>query len=268
MPAIPTALDRTAERIRALEPWFHNLHLPDGSQTAPHHPLGDFPSCKWESIRPCFERDLRDATVLDIGCNAGFYTIEFARRGAQVTGIDMNEHYLTQAQWAVDTCGLSDRVNLQRMQVYELAGMSTRFDIVLFLGVLYHLRYPLLGFDIVARRTRGQLVLQSLTMPGDSVYPAVLDCPLIEREHMLDPGWPKMAFIEHRLANDPTNWWAPNRACLEALARSCGLRVLARPGDEMLLCEPDPQNPSCIATWNRAEFQAATTCGCASGEAQ
>ena len=71
--------------IAGLAPWFHNLHLPDGRETAPDHPLGDFPSFKWREIAPHVPDDLQGWTALDIGCNAGFYTFELARRGAHVT---------------------------------------------------------------------------------------------------------------------------------------------------------------------------------------
>jgi tRNA (mo5U34)-methyltransferase len=73
-----------------------------------------------------------------------------------------------------------------------------------------------------------------------------------------------MAFIEHRLAGDPTNWWAANHAGVEAMLRSSGLRIIARPGQELYLCEPDPANPSCITTWNKAEFDSATGRSCRS----
>src|SRR5689334_394872 len=65
--------DHAEEGIAALAPWFHNLHLPDGSQTAPNHPLGDFPCFKWEQISESVPERLEDWTALDIGCNAGFY---------------------------------------------------------------------------------------------------------------------------------------------------------------------------------------------------
>ncbi len=68
--------------IAALGPWFHNLHLPDGRQTAPGHPLGDFPSFKWRELAPSLPQDLTGWSALDIGCNAGFYSFELARRGA------------------------------------------------------------------------------------------------------------------------------------------------------------------------------------------
>jgi tRNA (mo5U34)-methyltransferase len=107
------------------------------------------------------------------------------------------------------------------------------FDVVLFLGVLYHLRYPLLALDVVAERVRGLLVLQTLTMPGEDIAAVPDDLSLSERKRMLEAGWPKMAFIERRLEDDPTNWWAPNRACVEAMLRSSGLEVVGSPGHEI-----------------------------------
>jgi tRNA (mo5U34)-methyltransferase len=72
-----------------LAPWFHNLHLPNGRQTAPDHPLGDFPAFKWRQIAHHVPADLSGKRALDIGCNAGFYSFELAGRGAQVLAIDV-----------------------------------------------------------------------------------------------------------------------------------------------------------------------------------
>src|SRR3954464_14259625 len=126
-----------AGEIAALGPWFHNLHLPDGSQTAPAHPLGDFPSFKWKEIATHLPEDLSGWTALDIGCNAGFYSFELARRGARVTGIDVDPHYLRQAKWATRELGLQQVIEFRQMQVYDLADEDERFDLVLFMGVFY-----------------------------------------------------------------------------------------------------------------------------------
>ena len=67
-----------------------------------------------------------------------------------------------------------------------------------------------------------------------------------------------MAFLEHRFEGDPTNWWAPNHAAVEAMLRSAGMRVTGRPAHEIYLCEPDPATPSCVTTWNAAELKSAT----------
>ena len=220
--------------IAALGPWFHNLHLPDGRQTAPDHPLGDFPSFKWQEIAPNVPESLSGWTALDIGCNAGFYSFELARRGARVTGLDHDERYLRQARWAADRYGVE--LELRRGSVYDLQGTGERWDIVLFMGVLYHLRHPLLALDAVAAVTRRMLVLQTLTMPGNERAEPPRDLSIDERDRLLEPSWPKMAFLEHRLADDETNWWAPNAACVEAMARSAGLRIDSHPAHETWIC--------------------------------
>src|SRR5690606_27106152 len=99
----------------------HNIHLPNGEQTAPHHFLGDFPSFKWEKIKVAIPDNLDGWNVLDIGCNAGFYSIELAKRGAQVTAIDLDEHYLKQARWVAEQFGLQSKMTFKLMQVYDFA---------------------------------------------------------------------------------------------------------------------------------------------------
>jgi tRNA (mo5U34)-methyltransferase len=231
--------DALHEQIEALGPWFHNLHLPGGVQTLPDHFLGgDFPRFKWLQVAPHLPAELTGWRALDVGCNAGFYSFELAKRGASVVAIDHDPRYLAQARWACRQFGLQERVEFRQMGVYDVAATGEAFDLVWFMGVFYHLRYPLLALDLLARRTRRLLMFQTLTMPGDNVYPNTADHPIDKREPLLDPGWPKMAFIEHSFAGDPTNWWVPNHACCEALLRSSGLRVVARPADEMYLCEP------------------------------
>lgn len=242
-----------------LAPWFHNLHLPDGSQTVPDHPLGDFPAFKWREIAPHLPADLTGWRALDIGCNAGFYTIELARRGAQVVALDKDPHFLRQASWAVERCGVADRVEIRQGQVYDLARWTETFDLVLFLGVFYHLRYPLLGLDLVAERVGRLLLFQTLTMAGGEVAETPDDHDFNDRAALAAPGWPKMAFIEKRMAGDLTNWWAANHAGVEALLRSTGLRIVARPGHEMYLCEPAKTAGARAArVWDEEELGAAT----------
>ncbi len=246
------------DAIATLSPWFHNLHLPDGRQTAPDHFLGDFPAFKWQQLASHVPADLKGWRALDIGCNAGFYSFELARRGASVVGIDLDPHYLAQAQWAAQQFQLQEQVEFRQMQVYDLAHSREQFDLVLFMGVFYHLRYPLLGLDIVAQKVKRLMVFQTLTMPGDAVSEDTHEIGFEDRDRLTQPGWPQIAFLEHHFAGDPTNWWTPNHAAVEALLRSSGLKVTAHPGHEIYLCEPDPDHPACTQTWNHAEFLSAT----------
>jgi tRNA (mo5U34)-methyltransferase len=233
------------DEARRLGPWFHNLHFPDGSQTAPDHPLGDFPAFKWREIGAAIPQNLEGMTVLDIGCNAGFYAFEMARRGADVLAIDHDQHYLAQARWASGFLDLNGRVRFECMGVYDLPDLTETFDIVLFLGVLYHLRYPLLGLDLVAERVgrTGTLVLQTLTAPGgDQLGLTPDDLSIDARAKLRDPDWPTMAFVEHHLAADHTNWWVPTAGAVEAMVRTTGLSVVERPGHEIWVCRRERQS--------------------------
>ena len=230
--------DPVAAEIQRLAPWFHNLHLPSGHQTAADHPLGDFPRVKWWELAGSLPEDLTGWRALDVGCNAGFYSFALAKRGADVLAIDSDDHYLRQARWAAEKLELADRIEFERLQVYDVARRSERFDLVLFLGVLYHLRHPLLALDLLAEKVDRLLVLQTLTMPGEDDLRPPADLPFDSRERLLDPRWPKMAFLERRFADDPTNWWAPSHACVEAMLRSSGLEVVERPGYQLWVCRP------------------------------
>ena len=91
----------------------------------------------------------------------------------------------------------------------------------------------------MATKVERLLVLQTLTMPDAGALETPHDLSIHDRDRLLEPGWPKMAFLEHSLAGDPTNWWAPSEACLEAMVRSAGFAVTGRPGHEILLCTPE-----------------------------
>jgi tRNA (mo5U34)-methyltransferase len=257
--AVPLPGRSLAEEAAALGPWFHNLHLPGGVQTAPDHWLGgDFPAFKWRQIGAHVPEDLSGWSVLDIGCNAGYYSFELARRGAEVTAIDLDPHYLRQARWAAGVLGLAGRVTFRQMQVHELAREQQRYDLVWFMGVLYHLRHPLLALDIVRQKTRRMLVLQTLSAPGADPQSVPEDIPLEERGRLLDPGWPRMYFLERRMAGDPTNWWAPDQACVEAMLRSSGFAVERSIAPETWLCTPAAAEDPAIAGVIEAELRAAT----------
>ncbi|MBC7171502.1 MAG: methyltransferase domain-containing protein, partial [Polyangiaceae bacterium] len=122
------------KQIERLGPWFQNIHLPGGIETCSDHYLGDYPTFKWRLLEGALPRDLHGWTALDIGCNAGFYTFELAKRGAAVTGMDSNPHYLRQARWVAQQLGMAERVRLVERSVYELARSHEHYDLVLFMG--------------------------------------------------------------------------------------------------------------------------------------
>jgi tRNA (mo5U34)-methyltransferase len=222
-------------RVHDLGKWFHNLNL-GGVLTAPDHFLGDYPAVKWRQFAHTLPPDLRGRTVLDIGCNAGYYSIEMKRRGAdRVVGIDYDEGYLAQARFAAEVCALE--IEFRQLSVYDVAALGERFDIVLFLGVLYHLRHPLLALDLLHEHVVGDLlVFQSMLRGSDEIERIEGDYPIAETGVFDRPGFPRLHFIEDRYSTDPTNWWIPNRACAEAMLRSAGFKILGRPEAEVFLC--------------------------------
>jgi len=227
------------QRVRELGDWFHNLNL-DGVQTAPAHFLGDYPSVKWRRFAHAIPADLRGRTVLDVGCNAGFYSLEMKRRGAdRVLGIDSDPRYLAQARLAAEVAGLD--VDLRQMSVYDLPSLRERFDLVLFMGVLYHLRHPLLALDILYEHAVGETpVFQSMLRGPAHVRRPAPDYDFSETAHFEESGYPVLYFVEHRYAADPTNWWIPNRACAEAMLRSAGFAITDHPEAEVFVCRRVP----------------------------
>lgn len=226
-----------ARRVRELGPWFHNLDL-GGIQTAPEHALGDYPQLKWRRFAHALPADLRGKTVLDLGCNAGFYALEMKRRGAaRVVGVDSDPRYLAQAKLAAEVYGLD--IELRQLSVYDVATLGERFDVVLFMGVLYHLRHPLLALDLIREHAVGELlVFQSMQRGSEQVAAVEHDYSFSDVSPFADPGFPAMYFIERCYAGDPSNWWIPNQACVEAMLRSAGFAIVDHPEQEVYLCRP------------------------------
>lgn len=221
--------------VERLQPWFHNLDLA-GVQTAPDHFLGDYPANHWQYFAQAVPDDLSGRTVLDIGCNAGFFSFEMARRGAaRVLGIDSDPRYLEQARLAARVMGAS--VEFRQLSVYDVASLNERFDVVLFMGVLYHLRYPLLALDLLrASVVCDLLIFQTMLRGSDGVGAVERDYPFTERDVFYRADFPRLHFVERRYAGDPTNWWIPNRACAEAMLRASGFEILQHVANEVFVC--------------------------------
>jgi tRNA (mo5U34)-methyltransferase len=232
----PAGDEALRERIEELGPWFHNMNL-GGVWTSPNHFLGDYPGAKFRRFAAHLPEDLSGKSVLDIGCNAGFYSIEMMRRGAvRVLGIDSDERYLSQARFASEVLGF-DELEFRKLDVYDVGALGERFDVVIFMGVLYHLRHPLLALDLIHEHVAGDLLIfQSMQRGSKQVLPLEEDYDFNETEHFFETGYPKLHFIEREYAGDWTNWWVPNRACSEAMLRAAGFAVEQRIEEEVYLC--------------------------------
>lgn len=227
--------EKIRRRVAELGQWFHNLDL-GGVKTAPDHFLGDYPSVKWQRFSSAIPDDLHGKSVLDVGCNAGFYAIQMKQRGAdRVVAIDTDDHYLEQARFAARVNDV--QIEFRKLSVYRVGELQEQFDLVLFMGVLYHLRHPLLALELLHEHVVADvLVAQSMLRGSNQSIEVPRDLEFWDDKAFENEKFPRMYFIENRFANDPTNWWIPNRACFEAMLRSAGFEILDHPEDEVFIC--------------------------------
>jgi tRNA (mo5U34)-methyltransferase len=185
-------------------PWFHSIDLGNGIVTPGRAELAHLKA----QANAFFDEALKEKAVLDIGCYDGFYSFEAYRRGAK--RVVATDHFIWQDDRCRQAFELARRRVAPNVEVLELdiADITPErvgtFDVVLFTGVLYHLRHPLQALEQVARLVSGTLVLETH-----------LDA--------VDFGRPAMVFYPNReLNDDPSNWWGPNRLCIEAMLRDVG----------------------------------------------
>ena len=236
-PQTQAALDE----LDSLGWWYQHFQLPSGLWTGDGREPAYYPERRWEFIEPFVPADLAGATVLDLGGNAGYFSIQMMRRGAaRCVLVDPFPEFVRQAEFAARQFGVKMDLICEDAHTYCLT-TEERFDYVLLLGLLYHLKYPGLVLDRAAEMTKTRIYVATAVIGPEVEGPAKK--PNYERltddDLLLDPGFPKLAFIEERYNNDPTNWWLPNHAALPALMRSAGLRVIARPHSHVLVAEPE-----------------------------
>ena len=159
------------------------------------------------------------------------------RRGAaRVVGIDFDDRYLAQARFAAEVTG--QEIEFRQLSVYDVARARRALRHRALHGRALPPAPSAAGArpDPRARRARpaGLPVACSAARRRSSRSRA--DYDFFEQAHFDRPGYPKLHFIEHRYANDPTNWWAPNAAAAEAMLRSAGFEILAHPEEEVYVC--------------------------------
>src|SRR6266850_7885161 len=215
------------QRIAELRPWFHNFQIaadlwtnPDGSGPGPQYPHE-----RWEVIEPLLP-DVTGKTVLDIGCSSGFFSLKMKELGASyVLGVDAGEQQkaIAQAQFAAEMLGLD--VDFRILSVYDLREIGREFDVVLFMGVLYHLRHPLLALEALRPLCRETLILQTITTPHkrsfEELDSTTLQKPSLHSPLLDDPRFPSMRFVEGALDGDVTCCFAPNPQGVMSMLRSC-----------------------------------------------
>ncbi len=194
--------------LGAEHPWFHSIDLGDGLLT--RDPVTHLANLR-ASLDAHLPPDFSGLSVLDIGCNAGYFSTWAKRRNAEtVVGVDMGEGYLEQAEFVRKTLSLD--IEYRRMSVYDIEELGRPFDIVLCLGVIYHLANPFDAARAIFTVTKDMAVVESAMIPDTSAKPM----------------W---EFVFQGYEDDPRrdtteerhyNWWFPNHAGLRTLLEKAG----------------------------------------------
>jgi tRNA (mo5U34)-methyltransferase len=229
--------DEVRARIATVPRWYHPIEVRPGIVTPGTNDA--------RTILELLElpADCRGMRALDLGTRDGFFAFELERRGAEVTAIDYVA--ATESGFAVAAGLLGSRVTYLQRNIYELdAAELGTFDIVLFLGLLYHLTDPLGALRIVRNLTRQRMYLETLVLDFGGEMDAL---PLMR------------FFAGSSWAGDPTNYWGPNVRCVEEMLGETefAARRVARIGDRgVFACEaiasPDAAYYMKIATGRRA----------------
>ncbi len=238
------------EGIHRLDPWFHCIELAPGVLTKTESVAGepaDHPRETWDIIKNCLPADLSGKSVLDVGCNAGFYSVEAKRRNAShVVGVDAMRREIMQAEFVRRALGLD--IEFRPLSVYDLGVASVgRFDVTLALGLIYHLKHLVLGLEKLAQVTKDTLIVETALLPKRS---KVIESVSRQAEYVVG-GLKRPLHTIGWVANPPEvaesayNWFLPSLDGAVALLKAVGFRdvdVFAVRGDRaVIVCrDPDP----------------------------
>jgi tRNA (mo5U34)-methyltransferase len=198
--------------------WFHQIEVAPGVVT----PGIDRSREKLESWE--LPEDLTGKRVLDIGCYEGFFSFECERRGAEVLAIDL---------WAPGANGfelckklLGSAVDYRQASVYDLSPESFgEFDLVLFVGVLYHLRHPLLGLERVRSVCRERAVIETQICDECFIGPDGRITTLSAIGEELSSTPIAQFYPGAELNRDPSNWFSPNLTALQGWLVTSGFSI-------------------------------------------
>ena len=214
--------DDIVSGIKLLEPWFHRIDLGHGIFTKTESVMGepvDHPRESWEVIRQCLPEDLSNRSLLDVGCNGGFYCVEAKHRGTRrVLGVDGQRQHVRQALFVRKVLGLD--LEFRRFSVYDLTRETVgRFDITLALGLVYHLKHLIFALERLYDVTNELLIVETAIIPTAQTPESFVQ-PLGEIRQTLHP----IFYAENppESKEQVFNWFLPSPAALQALLRNTG----------------------------------------------
>lgn len=233
------------QSVERLAPWFHRIELPHDVVTKAQSVSGepdDHPLGTWTRVKKSLPEDLTGKTVLDVGCNAGFYAFEAKRRGAaRVLGVDAQRHQVRQAAFVRKALSLP--IELKRLSVYDLSRETVgTFDVVLALGLVYHCKHLVLALEKLFEVTGGLLILETAILPSGTFFDEEASYQVGSLVRNLHP----LAYCENSADSKESvyNWFLPSPRAIQALARDIGFGSVeiasTGSGRAILVCRKDP----------------------------
>jgi tRNA (mo5U34)-methyltransferase len=224
--------------VRRLAPFHHAIDLPFGlstfvpelsRQTRERTRLQTFLDHAWKDILTACGGSLKGKSVLDIACNCGGFSVQAARSGAEyVYGIDIEPHYIEQANFVKDAAGLQN-VKFQQFDLLNLdPSIHGKFDLVLCLGILYHLENPVLSMKRIAAVTGDVLVVDTTLMKVPLINPVLDRWPLWHMRRVSATTSDAKNISTSRWRPDEFCQFAPNGTAVRSLLEYCGFAEIVR----------------------------------------
>src|SRR5712691_12455304 len=212
--------------IQSFPYWYQRIYLGQGMYTMPP---GGFHERVWSHAKAAFPEELRDASVLDVGSNAGYFCLQAKLRGAaRVVGVEMWADYLRQAEYIRKLWNLD--ITYLEMDAHAVGSLQESFDLVLFTGILYHLKNPLQVLEDVGRVCRDAIVLETEIILEDPRNAVVVRWGGAGHGQAGLQHRGIMKFVERgELGDDATNWWIPDTECVLGMLRTAGFQHFSRP---------------------------------------
>jgi tRNA (mo5U34)-methyltransferase len=224
-PPNPPSREEAERFVKSYSFWYHRVYLGNGIYTMPP----TMADRVWALIKPTFPENLKNASILDIGSNAGYFSILAKLRGAgRILGIEFFTMFLQQAEyirkiWQMD-------IEYRLMDAHDIVQINEEFDLVMFAGILYHLKNPLMVLEEIGRRCRDAVVVESEIIPEDPRNLLMARLGPLGNIKLTPTTKGFMKFYERdELNGDGSNWWAPDTECLLGMLRVAGFKYFSRP---------------------------------------
>jgi tRNA (mo5U34)-methyltransferase len=224
-PPNPPTREEAEAFVKSYSFWYHRIYLGNGIYTLPPTMADQV----WALIKPTFPVDLKGASMLDIGCNAGFFSILAKLRGAgRILGVEFFPMFFEQAEyirkiWQMD-------MEYRLMDAHNVGKIDEQFDLVMFAGILYHLKNPLQVLEYIGDRCRDAVIVESEVIPDDRRNVLMARMGPLGNIKLTATTKGFMKFYEgDELNGDNSNWWAPDTECLLGMLRVAGFKHFSRP---------------------------------------